>query len=583
MNLSKEEFERDFKLKDTNWFYKGMFDIWASFLKASIMTADKKKRALDLGCGAGGKTLYLKNFADRVIGLDLSIDALKLCKVSLPLSFNQGAIEALPYKDRTFSLVSAFDVLEHIEDDVAALKEINRVMEDDGYLVIALPAFKMLWSQHDLANFHKRRYRSGELREKLEKTGFKAKRISYANSILFIPALVQRSMQHSLLGRGQEARRTRVESMPGFLNSFLYAVLRFESMLIRKMSFPFGVALLCVAQKQREEKPMTGFLQKILRCPKCSAAFGPVYEEGLKSGDLICPNCASRYAVSLGIPRFLDHDISGLKKKTVRNFGYSWKTFPEFYDFYKEQFLDWIWPVGAKDIAGKVVLDAGCGSGRHIYQAVKLGAKEVVGFDLGEAIDVACSNTQEFGNVHLLQADIYNLPLAPVFDYIYCIGVLHHLTNPEEGFRRLLALLKRGGRISIWVYGKEGNFLVRKFMDPIRMHITSRMPMPLLYATSAPFALMLYVISKYIVRPLNSISLTRSFARLMPLNDYMNSISHFNFRAIFNIVFDQLVAAKTQYISQNEIESWFARAGLTDINITQRNRNGWRGTAVKAV
>lgn len=248
-NLSKEEFERDFILKDTNWFYKGMFDIWAAFLRASLNVSDKSGRALDLGCGAGGKSAYLKNFADKVIGMDLSIDALRFCKGSIPLSFNQGAIEKLPYKDGSFSLVNAFDVLEHVEDDLGALKEINRVMADKGFLIIAVPAFNMLWSQHDIANFHKRRYRSAMLKEKLERAGFKVKRMTYANFFLFPPVLLCRIVQYRMLGRSDEAKRTRVEGLPGFLNAFLHGVLKLESLLIKKIDLPFGVALLCAAEK----------------------------------------------------------------------------------------------------------------------------------------------------------------------------------------------------------------------------------------------------------------------------------------------------------------------------------------------
>lgn len=326
---------------------------------------------------------------------------------------------------------------------------------------------------------------------------------------------------------------------------------------------------------------MSEYLKNILVCPKCRAPFKAA--EGIKplAGELVCEKCLKRYLIVSGIPRFIDRQMSLDKKRTARNFGYSWKAFPKHFDFYREQFLDWIWPVNPRQMNGKVVLDAGCGNGRHTYQAAAFGAKEVVGFDLSEAVDVAYANTQEFSNVHLLQADIYNLPLLPVFDYIYCIGVLHHLPEPEEAFRRLVALLKNGGRISVWVYAREGNFIIRKLIDPVRLHLTSKMPLPFLYILTYFLALALFLALKYIIRPMNMFLFTMRIARIIPLNDYLNSISKFNFYAIFFIAFDQLVAVKTRYISRDEIEGWFKKASLKDIIISLRNKNGWRGTALK--
>ncbi len=252
-NLSKEEFERDFDLKDTNWFYKGMSDIWASLLAANAGAVLPVKCALDLGCGVGGKMEHLKKISDKVFGLDLSMDALRFCKISSSSHLTQATIEELPYKNGVFTFVNAFDVLEHVENDIGVLREINRVLADSGFLVIAVPAFNMLWSQHDIANFHKRRYRSAMLKEKVEKAGFKVKRMTYANFFLFPPVLLFRIVQYRILGRisgrSGEAKRTRVEGLPGSLNAILHGILKLESLLIKKVDLPFGVALLCVAEK----------------------------------------------------------------------------------------------------------------------------------------------------------------------------------------------------------------------------------------------------------------------------------------------------------------------------------------------
>ena len=248
-NLSKEEFERDFKLKDTNWFYKGMYDIWSALINASISSAFPVKAALDLGCGAGGKMAHLAKISDKVHGLDLSIEALEFCKREGAYYLSQATVEKLPYKDHVFSIVNAFDVLEHVDDDVGVLKEIHRVLAKEGFLVMAVPAFDILWSQHDIANYHKRRYSAGALRRKLENAGFKVRRMTYANFFLFFPVLIYRIVQYRLLRHAGEFKRTRVENLPGFLNALLGKILKLESEIIRKIDLPCGVALLCVAQK----------------------------------------------------------------------------------------------------------------------------------------------------------------------------------------------------------------------------------------------------------------------------------------------------------------------------------------------
>lgn len=250
-NLNREEFERDLKLRDVNWFYSGTTRIWESFLTATLKGTGAAGRALDLGCGIGGKAEYLKKFSSKVCGLDLSFDALEFCKVETALPLCQATMEQLPYKDDTFSLVSAFDVLEHVEDDAAALGEIRRVMSDSGHLVIAVPAFMMLWSQHDIANFHKRRYDALGLKKKLADAGFAVKRVSYINFFLFPVALIIRFFQYKVFRNAIENKRTRTEDVSGFMNSLLKNVLYLESKLIKNINFPFGVAIVCIAQKTR--------------------------------------------------------------------------------------------------------------------------------------------------------------------------------------------------------------------------------------------------------------------------------------------------------------------------------------------
>jgi len=151
---------------------------------------------------------------------------------------------------------------------------------------------------------------------------------------------------------------------------------------------------------------------------------------------------------------------------------------------YEQQFLDWISPIEPAFFEGKLVLDAGCGIGRHAFFAARYGAKDVVAMDLSAAVETAFRNIGRLPNAHVIQADILAPPFARAagkgaFDFIYSIGVLHHLPDPEAGFRSLVRCLRPGGTFFGWVYGYENNALVHRVIDPVRRRVTSRLPPPL--------------------------------------------------------------------------------------------------------
>jgi SAM-dependent methyltransferase len=176
-----------------------------------------------------------------------------------------------------------------------------------------------------------------------------------------------------------------------------------------------------------------------------------------------------------------------------------------------------------------------------------------------------------------VQADISNLPFRNPFDLAYSIGVLHHLPVPKEGFLALSRHVKPGGRISAWVYGKEGNLWIEKLVDPVRKNVTSRLPRFATRSLSFFPALILYAALKLLYRPAKRISWLK---RLLPYSDYLCSISDYSFTENFWNVFDQLVAPTAFYHSQDEIVDWFKTAQAKEVRISQHNSNSWRGTAL---
>ena len=255
------------------------------------------------------------------------------------------------------------------------------------------------------------------------------------------------------------------------------------------------------------------------------------------------------------------------------------RTTPELTGADRAEFLDWIKPLDESAFINKVVLDAGCGKGRHLFLAAKFGAADVIGVDLSDAVESAYQNTRHLPNAHVIQADIYHLPFAQPFDLAYSIGVLHHLPDPKQGFLSVVSKLKSGGRAAIWVYGKEGNRWIELLVDPVRIHVTSRLPKFLTQTISFLIALPLYAALKLVYAPA---SRSPRLKRGLPYADYLCAISGYSFAENLWNVFDHLVAPTAFYVSRKEVEDWFAAAKLEQVEISSRNNNSWRGTGVKA-
>ena len=296
-------------------------------------------------------------------------------------------------------------------------------------------------------------------------------------------------------------------------------------------------------------------------------------------GALRCGACANAFPIRAGIPRFADlAEVASDKQATAANFGWQWQHFTQEDKRYAEQFLGWIAPVAPEFFRGKVVLEGGCGKGRHTQLAAQWGAEDVVGIDLSVAVETAFAATRSMPNVHIVQADIYHLPLARKFDYAFSVGVLHHLPDPRGGFLSLASRVKPGGHLTAWIYGAENNEWIVRWVNPVREQITSRMDRRVLLHLSKVPAAGLYLATKLVYGPLNKNG--SSLARHLFYNDYLSAIAPFGWREQHTIVFDHLVAPTAFYISRADFEEWWREIGASDVTITWHNKNSWRGTGV---
>jgi SAM-dependent methyltransferase len=321
-------------------------------------------------------------------------------------------------------------------------------------------------------------------------------------------------------------------------------------------------------------------LLELLACPNCNGEIelsdGAERESAeIITGELKCvAGCAEKFPIVRGVPRFAPLDkIEQDKADTAENFGWQWTHFTQEDAKYNEQFSGWLKPVKPEFFKNKIVLEGGCGKGRHTKLAAEWGAKEIVGIDLSSAVESAFALTRNLPNAHIVQADIFKLPFKRAFDYAFSVGVLHHTPDPKKAFLSLAGKVKKEGHISAWVYGAENNEWITRFVNPVREGFTSKINQPMLFQLSKLPTLGVFLATKLVYKPLEKTSLSKKLF----YHEYLTHLGSFGWREQHNIVFDHLVAPTAFYISKDEFETWWKEINARDVEITWHNQNSWCG------
>lgn len=234
-----------YQLEGRHWWFLGRRHI---FLAALERFAPKgPARALDFGCGTGAWLEHLERFAP-VDALDGDRDAVAFChqRGRLEVQYLEPGAP-IPFADASFDIITSFDVLEHIEDDGATLRELHRVLRPGGTLVLAVPAFPILWGDQDEISHHFRRYRTPRLVAPVEAAGLTVLHTSYFNSLLF-PAVAAVRLVRRVV-RAPRSDKTDFTVGPAAANSLLARLFGAESRLVTRRRIPFGVSLLLVARR----------------------------------------------------------------------------------------------------------------------------------------------------------------------------------------------------------------------------------------------------------------------------------------------------------------------------------------------
>jgi SAM-dependent methyltransferase len=245
-------------------------------------------------------------------------------------------------------------------------------------------------------------------------------------------------------------------------------------------------------------------------------------------------------------------------------FGYEWERYNKLDANYELQFKKWLGPVTPDFLRGKKILDAGCGMGRNSYWCLVWGAREVVAFDNDDrTVAAARILLKDFPNAAVRKENIYDIQYENEFDFVFSIGVIHHLANPARAVGYLIRAAKPGGVVLLWLYAREGNEWLLWFLDPLRKYITSHLPAGLLhaftYGLSIPFWLYLRI--------------------WRPDGEYYKQLRAFTFRHVHSIIFDQLLPRIAHYYTKEEAQELFR--GLSDIRVVHVNDQSWAVTGVK--
>lgn len=238
--MERDLYERMARTQARHWWFCARREVLKTVVAG--LGLPPNARILELGCGPGGNLEMLKGFG-QVEAVEMDEFAREHARMTTGVNVKRGALpDDVPFEDGRFDLVCLLDVLEHVNDDEAALAQVRRLLKADGKVLLTVPAYQWLYGAHDRAHHHYRRYRKSELERKAGKAGLRPLRSGYYNTLLF-----------AIVVLGRVAERVTGTKMgdetaipPRWLNSILYHVFSIERMIVRHVFFPFGTSAIAV-------------------------------------------------------------------------------------------------------------------------------------------------------------------------------------------------------------------------------------------------------------------------------------------------------------------------------------------------
>jgi SAM-dependent methyltransferase len=240
--MQPQEYQRMFQQEGDYWWFVARRRLARALLQAYLPKVSG--RILDAGCGTGALLEELQSLGSAV-GVDVAFEALRLTRQRGAFPIVQARLEALPFASETFQVAFALDVLEHLPDERPALRELYRVLQVSGYLIVSVPAYSWLWSKHDVALAHYRRYTARTLRMRLCEAGFRVRLLSPSVGVL-LPVI---ALARWLDRLRPSAPAATLVPVPRWLNRALVRLQDCETRWLLRRRLPFGVSLVAVAQR----------------------------------------------------------------------------------------------------------------------------------------------------------------------------------------------------------------------------------------------------------------------------------------------------------------------------------------------
>ena len=305
--MNPEEYEKIYKMEDTNWWYVSRRRIIKNHL-SELNLQRNDLLILDIASAAGANFFKFSDLG-RIVGIDISKHSIDLCKQRGIKDIIQADAQKLPFNKKLFDLVFAFDALEHLKQDRGTLDHLYSLLLPGGRIFITVPALMSLWSEHDVAYQHERRYSKNELLEKLTDAGFIVEYITYWSMFLlpFVAIFRKISDYTSKRKNESEAKSDFSFKIPKIIETTLSLVQRFEAYFIsHRWTLPTGVSLFCVVKKpgemEKENICLNQSLYDFLACPSCNS---DLQFQGSEQEYLECSNCKKVYPLDKGTPIFV--------------------------------------------------------------------------------------------------------------------------------------------------------------------------------------------------------------------------------------------------------------------------------------
>ncbi len=233
-------------------------------------------------------------------------------------------------------------------------------------------------------------------------------------------------------------------------------------------------------------------------------------------------------------------------------------------------FLEWIYPMKLDDFKNKTVLDCGCGRGNHLNIISKY-CKQAIGIDLNSH-KIAEKLNKKNRNVKVIQGDISTISLKQKFDIVYCIGVIQHTDDPDKTFNNIKKFVKGGGRLAVWVYSKEGNFITMEALEPMKKYFFSKLSrknlLKIAKLITAANYIPVYTIYKL---PL----------KFLPFYEYFQNWKNVGWNHNLLNVFDKLNGPTTHFISKDSIRKWFNEKNFKNVHVSHYVGVSWRASGIK--